>query len=90
MVARALEREYGTDVSMEYIELSNPEARNQHEDIIKLARKKYMRFPVVMVGGEVVCHGSLDYYRLDAIIAKRLKGVRPSARADVETVWGSA
>ena len=86
MVSRALEREYGTDVSMEYIELSNPETRNQYKDIIKLARKKYMRFPLVMLDGEVVFHGSLDYYSLAAIIIQRLEELQTPAQDNERTV----
>ena len=86
MVSRALEREYGTDVSMEYIELSNPETRNQYKDIIKLTRKKYMRFPLVMLDGEVVFHGSLDYYSLAAIIIQRLEELQTPAQDNERTV----
>ena len=85
MVSRSLEREYGTDVSMEYIELSNPETRNQYKDIIKLARKKYMRFPLVMIDGEIVFHGSLDYYSLAAIIIQRLKELQTPAQDSERT-----
>ena len=80
MVSRALEREYRTDVSMEYIELSNPEIRDQYKDIIQLARDKYMRFPLVMVDGEIVSNGSLDYYFLVAIIVQRLKELQTPAK----------
>ena len=86
MVSRDLEREYGTDVSMEYIELSNPETRNQYKDIIKLTRKKYMRFPLVMLDGEVVFHGSLDYYSLAAIIIQRLEELQTPAQDNERTV----
>ena len=86
MVSRSLEREYGTDVSMEYIELSNHETREQHKDIIKLTRKKYLRFPLVMIDGEVVLHGSLDYYSLAAIIVQRLKELQTPAQDNEQTV----
>ena len=72
MVARAIEREHGRAVSMEYIELSTPEAREEHRDIIQLARRKYLRFPLVMLDGELIYHGGLDYYSLSAAIEARL------------------
>jgi hypothetical protein len=37
-----------------------------------MAKDRYMRFPLVFVNGEVVFHGSLDYYSLSAAIDKRL------------------
>jgi len=78
MVSRAIEREYGTTVAMEYIELANPATREKHKDIVELARKKYLRFPLIMIDGEVVFHGSLDYYSLMAVINRRLEELKKS------------
>lgn len=72
MVSRAIEREHGRAVSMDYIELSTAEARDKHQEIIQLARKKYLRFPLVMLNGELAYHGGLDYYSLSALIKARL------------------
>ena len=72
MVWQAIEREYGGAVSMEYIELATPQAREAHREIIQLARRKYLRFPLVMMDGELVYHGGLDYYSLSAMIKARL------------------
>lgn len=72
MVSRAIEREYGSAVSMEYIELATPEAREQYQEIVQLARKRYLRFPLIMMGGELIYHGSFDYYSLSAAIKMRL------------------
>ena len=57
---------------MEYIELADNTSRERHKDIVQLARKKYLRFPLVMVNGEVVFHGTLDYYSLGAVIRRLL------------------
>jgi len=76
MVSRAIEREYGRAVSMEYVELATPEAREEYRKVIQLARKKYLRFPLVMMEDELVYHGSLDYYSLSAAIKTRLNGAR--------------
>jgi len=86
MVSSCLELEFGTDVSMEYIELSSPETRTRHKDIIELARKKYLRFPLVMLDGEVVFNGSLDYYSLAAIIMQRLNELQTPAQDSERTV----
>jgi disulfide oxidoreductase YuzD len=72
LVARAIEREYGGNVSMQYVELATPEARETHKDIIQLTRKRYLRFPLVMIEDELLYHGSLDYYSLSAAIKARL------------------
>lgn len=58
---------------MEYVELADSGSREQYQDIIKMARKKYMRFPLVMVNGEVVFQGILDYYSLSAVIRQQIQ-----------------
>ncbi len=60
-------------MSLEYIELADNGSREQYRDVIQMARRKYMRFPLVMVNGEVVFHGSLDYYSLSAVIKRMLQ-----------------
>lgn len=60
---------------MEYVDLANPAIREQHKDVVQLAKDRYMRFPVVMMSSKVVVHGSLDYYTLSALIQKRLSAI---------------
>jgi disulfide oxidoreductase YuzD len=74
-VSHAIKREYGDKISTEYVDLANTAVREQHKDIVQMAKDRYMRFPVVMVNGEVVVHGSLDYYSLSAMINKRLSAI---------------
>jgi len=79
MIARAIEREYGSSVTMEYFDLSRPELREQYESVVTRVKEKYMRYPLVMIDGEVVFNGSLDYYSLSAAINKRLSALRSKA-----------
>jgi len=61
---------------MEYIELADGASREKYRDIIQMARRKYMRFPLVMINGEIAFHGSLDYYSLGAAIKRLLPQLR--------------
>jgi disulfide oxidoreductase YuzD len=72
LVSSAIKREYGSKITTEYVDLANPAIREQHKDIVVMAKDRYMRFPLVFINGEVVFHGSLDYYSLSAAIDKRL------------------
>ena len=45
-------------------------------DILQTAKNRYMRFPLVYINGEVVFHGSLDYYSLSDAIDKRLNALK--------------
>ena len=68
---------------MEYIDLAHPAVREQHPDILQLAKDRYMRFPLVMVDGEIISHGGLDYYSLSSLIDKRLTALqgKPQGKA---------
>ena len=66
-------------MATQYVDLANPAIREQHKDILAMAKDRYMRFPLTMINGEVVFHGSLDYYSLSSAIDKRL-GVPKSNR----------
>jgi disulfide oxidoreductase YuzD len=72
LVSSAIKREYGDRVASEYIDLATPAIRERHQDVVQMAKERYMRFPLVMVDGEVVFNGSLDYYSLSALINRRL------------------
>ena len=41
-----------------------------------MAKDRYMRFPLIMIDGEIVFHGSLDYYSLAAAIDRRLGALK--------------
>ena len=62
-------------MTTEYVDLANPAIRERHTDILQTAKDRYMRFPLVYINGEVVFHGSLDYYSLSAAIDKRLNAL---------------
>lgn len=75
LVANAIEREHGDIVSAEYIDLADTANRERHKDILDAAKERYLRFPITMINGEFVFHGSLDFYSLSAAINKRLSDV---------------
>ncbi len=64
-------------MATEYVDLSNPAIREKHKDIVAMAKDRYMRFPLVFIDGDIVFHGTLDYYSLSSAIDKRLKGQKP-------------
>ena len=59
-------------MATQYVDLANPAIRQQHPDILAMAKDRYMHFPLTMIDGEVVFQGSLDYYALSSAIDKRL------------------
>lgn len=77
MVAWYLSREYGNSVDVRYYDLSRTGVRQQFPAVIERLQKGELVLPAVLVDGEVVSVGYVDYFS----VARAIERARSAERS---------
>ena len=67
------DRMYNGQVDVTYIDLSEPENQEAHQEILQQVRELHIPFPLVAVDGEMRLAGGAEFYRIKPLVDEALQ-----------------
>ncbi len=74
-----MRHEYGDEVSVDYVDLSKPDKREEFKHIIEAVETYNWPYPLVAIEGELKMAGGINF----AMIASHIDKIRKEARVEM-------
>jgi hypothetical protein len=68
-----LQLRYGSDVQLEYVDLTSAESRARFPEVVRVAEGRGLPYPLVAIDGQVKVAGSADFYHVLPLVEQALE-----------------
>ena len=80
-----LQETFGEAVNVTYLDAADPDVEVRYLDLLREARRAGLRFPLVLINGDVVLHGSAEPYAIARHLRARMETDNASEASPAST-----
>jgi disulfide oxidoreductase YuzD len=65
--------QFGPAIAVEYIDLADPQAQEEHSELLAVIEDRDLPYPLVAINGQLRLAGSVQYYRILPLVQEILE-----------------